>query len=590
MHYTKIQDRFARVILLTSVFLVIFGVWHTPSAHAATLFMSSSKDVANIGDTIEVLIKTDSEGVGINATQATLQYPKDILTATKIDKAESVFNFWLEEPKFSNDTGQVTFVGGSSAGQSGKSLQILKIIFSVKGAGRAQLTFTDGAITASDGSGTNVLSNMQGLVINSVSKTGLTEQNPTAPLPTQIPKPIQIARPAAPAQGLPIKPILTIPLYPAPDQWHASVGNFLVQWSLPADVSDVSTSLDQNINYGGVTSEGLFDSKVFPIITKDGVWYLHVRFKNSIGWGPSANYRIALDTHPPLEFTVSVSEGNPTDVPAPKLQFITKDSMSDVKEYQIQVGGADIIKIPSNGFNGSYQLPLQAPGKKSVIIKALDEADNAIEENITLEITPIASPAITFVTRELFSDESNGLAVKGTSMPKTNVLLRVHQQSSLVAEGTARAGDNGNWEFTFDQVLKNGSYQVAAQAQDARGALSLVVESDSIKVKARPIIQIGAFQLGAGGAALFLLFILIASFGGGMWFYRKKQEKLSLRVGFAESEITKMFQLLKEDVDKLSKAVQTSTTSDDEYALKRLQENLAKMESYIKKGVQKIKN
>jgi hypothetical protein len=588
IHNEKQVKRFVMSLLTVIIVGVFFSTMFVRSAHAATLFLSANKDVVSVGDTLEVLIKTDSEDVGINAVQATLQYPKDILAANKIEKMDSIFNFWLEEPKISNDTGRITFVGGSTAGQSGKSLQILKVVFSVKGVGRAQLTFTDGAITASDGSGTNVLSSLNGFVINSIPTTGLTKGT-SLPLQTQAPKPIQITRPAVLTEILPAVPTLTVPLYPEQKTWHADSGSFLVQWKLPPDVSGVSTALDQNITYDGTTSEGLFDSKVFPPITKDGVWYVHVRFKNNKGWGPAAHYRIALDTHPPLEFELLVSEGNPTDVPSPHIQFLGKDLLSSIKEYHLQVGGADVIKISSTQFSGSYQLPLQSPGGKTITVKAFDEAGNSVEKSMAVEIKPIASPTITFVTRELFSDADYGLIIKGVSLPNVNILLRVYKQKVLIVEEAAHSDEKGNWEFAFGQAFKNGNYSIAVQAQDARGALSLVVQSENITVKNKPIFQLGPIQLGIGGVAIFLLFVVVGGFSIGVLFYRKKQEKIGLRVVATQSDIKNIFRLLQEDVERLSKAQEAAGFADNEYALKKLQEHVTKMEHYLKIGVEKIK-
>mgnify|MGYP001588390040 FL=1 len=141
----------------------------------------------------------------------------------------------------------------------------------------------------------------------------------------------------------------------------------------------------------------------------------------------------------------------------------------------------------------------------------------------------------------------------------------------------------------FDQHLKNGSYVVTAQSQDNRGALSLVAASPEVQVKSKPIIHIGKFQLGTGGAAILLLLLLVTGFGGGVWFYKKRQEKLTIRVLFAESEVSKIFKLIMDDVEGLAKARQTSTTADDDYALERLRENIKKMEAYLKRGVEKIK-
>ena len=58
---------------------------------------------------------------------------------------------------------------------------------------------------------------------------------------------------------------------------------------------------------------------------------------------------------------------------------------------------------------------------------------------------------------------------------------------------------------------------------------------------------------------------------------------------FAESEISKIFQLIQQDIEGLSKSFQAPSESDGEYAIKRLRENVQKMCSYLKKGIEKIK-
>ena len=51
-----------------------------------------------------------AQGVlGVAAAQATIAFPKDIVSVTSVDKANSVFNFWLNEPAFSNDAGSITW-------------------------------------------------------------------------------------------------------------------------------------------------------------------------------------------------------------------------------------------------------------------------------------------------------------------------------------------------------------------------------------------------------------------------------------------------------------------------------------------------
>ncbi len=567
-------------ILLVSGFLLTLTVY--PSS-AATLNTAFNKDIANIGDSIVVDIKIDSEGIGINAAQATLKFPADILEVTNLSKENSIFNFWLEEPNYSNAEGKVSFTGGALSGFSGKTLQILRINFKVKGIGTNDIVFLDGAITASDGSGTNVLSELR-----SSKFTGLIKgaEVPTK-TPTAIPAPVQIVREPATAAGTPVKPSLIIPLYPNPDHWYNLSSAFNVRWVLPGDITGIATAINRDPMFSPSQSEGLFDNKTFGAL-QDGIWYLHVRFQNNIGWGPETHYRLAIDTQPPLGFELTILEGERTDNPAPTLQFKTSDALSGLKEHQIRIGDGDLMQIPASSFKGTFKLPLQPPGKREVVVRALDTAENSVENRVTLDILPITSPAITFITTELFSDEEKRLGIKGTTLPNISVLLAVRRTGAIVADGIARSDEKGNWEFTFDNSLRNGRYLVTAQSQDERGALSLVVESPEVRVKSKPIIQIGKFQLGMGGALIFLLIVIAGGFGGGVWFYKKRQDRLALRLLVIKTDMAKVFKLIQDDIEKLQQAIKTPTEADDEFMRRRLQENIKKMEGYLKKEIEKL--
>ncbi|HAQ05972.1 MAG: hypothetical protein UX53_C0010G0002 [Candidatus Azambacteria bacterium GW2011_GWB2_46_37] len=579
-----------RIKLLLS-FIVLFatGVFaYSPAASAATLFISPPSAEVGTGDKLTLDIKIDSEGVGLNAAQAVIRFPNDILEATGLDKTGSAFSFWLEEPNFSNADGVISFIGGIPYGVTGGSIQVLKVTFTAKGTGSGSLTVSDAAVTASDGSGTNILSKTVSASFTVVPKKVV----PPTPVPAPVevvPPPVEIVRKPVPTGKLPVKPALNIQLYPDETRWYNLTSVFNVAWELPLDVTGITTALNNQPNYvPPKKSEGLFENKAFPSLA-DGVQYLHVHFQNNVGWGPAAHYRLAVDTQPPLPFDISAIEGESSDSPTPTLQFGTNDALSGLKEYQIRIGDGELIKVSAADYTGIYALPILTPGKRQVIVKAVDNAENGIEDSITIETLPIASPIITFVTQELFSEETRGLNVKGTSLPDIKILFQLYTGEALIAEGATSGDEMGNWEFTFDQPLRNGDYKVTAQSRDARGALSLVVDSPSIKVKSKPIIQIGPLQLGRGGAIGLLLFVLLAGFGGGVWFYKKRQKKLALRVSFAEAEITKIFQLLKADAERLLKARETPTAGNDVYAIQRLQENIQKMENYIKKGVEKIK-
>ncbi|MFA6463906.1 MAG: cohesin domain-containing protein [Candidatus Paceibacterota bacterium] len=558
-------------------------------AHAATFSLTPVTSEIKIGDKITEEIRIDSAGTSFNAAQATIKFPNDVLNVTAINKEGSSFSFWLEEPTFSNTNGTISFTGGTPYGVSGGAVQVLKIEFQAKSSGNGTLSVTNAAITASDGSGTNILSKTNDAVVVVVPE-GVVPKIPETQFLSQ---PTQIVRIPVVVESLPTKPILKIPLYPD-SGWYNLASLFTANWNLPADVSGISTLLNKSPSSvpSGIT-EGVFDSKTFAEL-QDGTWYLHVRFQNNIGWGPTANYKINVDTTPPHGFDISVLEGDQSSNPTPTLKFKTSDSLSGIKEYQVRINNEDPIIVPGANFKGIFKLPIQAPGKKKILVKAVDFAENGIEANVNLEILPIISPAITFVPSLVYFEDEQGVVVKGTALPDLNVLLKIQKivtggGGGIVASSTVIADSKGNWEITFgNQPLRNGKYVVLAQSQDSRGALSLEVSSTEINVISRPIIQIGSLKLGSTGAIILLLLIVTGGFGGGVWFYRNKQKKLNLRVRFNETEIAKIFGLIQEDVKRVSRALETSTTGDDEYSIKKLQENILKMEEYIKKGIRKI--
>ncbi|MFZ2167663.1 MAG: cohesin domain-containing protein [Minisyncoccia bacterium] len=377
------------VLLLTSLVALLFVAGIPAYAEAASYNLTADKETFVIGDTFTVDIKIESSDVGVNAAQATLSFPKDIVQVTGIDKSSSAFDFWLQGPSYSNDTGEVSFIGGSQSGISGKALEVLRVTFKVKGSGEAGFIFSDGAVTASDGSGTNVLTAMNGIRLTSITKQDAT-----------LIKPPQIVRPVVSAASLPVKPAVVVPLYPDPVAWYGEVSKFIVQWDLPRDVTEVATDINQQPTFDPTVSEGLFNNKTFSPLAGDGIWYLHVRFKNSVGWGPAVHYRIGIDSAPPLSFAVTSLDGLTTADVAPTILFETKDQPSGVKNYTVLVNGV----VATTTTLAMYTLSPQPSGKQSIVVQAVDYAGNTTESRITLRIleTPLITIAGIRVTEFAF--------------------------------------------------------------------------------------------------------------------------------------------------------------------------------------------
>ncbi len=537
-------------------------------------------------------IKINTDNASVNAVQATIKFSADILQVKSISKEGSVFNFWLQEPTFSNTDGKIEFIAGTPNGVSGGALQVVRINFVSKGVGTSELIFTDGAISASDGSGTNILSKSNGgsFVVSSTAVAppiggagGI-----TAPI---IPK--LITRTPAPAVALPASPIISIPLYPDSNKWYGFVAPFNISWPLPADISGVSTAFDNNPNADPVAkSEGLFDSKTYPSLSKDGVYYFHIRFQNAKGWGKTIHYRIAVDTQPPVPFKFDVASGFSSDDPAPVLTFQTGDSLSGVEKYRIKIDTEEPVFV--SGDKNQYKMILHPPGTYMVTIDAIDRAGNSIEDKKEVEILPITMPVITSVSGKIIIGSGELLRIKGTATPNIKIVLSIVDSSKfLISQNEFFADVNGNWSFQLDKELRSGTYVVSAKAKDDRGALSLPTNPEKFSFQDKPIISF--FGLDITFKTLTILILIVGALGAGylyrtFFLHRIKSQMGSAIVG---RDLKNAIGMVREAIDKLPGIIKKNfgvqgANSEINIAVKQVNDQLGKIEKYIYKDIEKL--
>lgn len=568
-------------LIFASVLLVA-----VQDASAASFSISLDKDTFNLGDTFSGTVRIDTEEVGVNAGQATITYPIDVLEIQSVDKTSSVFNFWLEDPAFDNATGRLSFIGGSSSGLNGRSLQILKINFKVKGVGDANISFTDTVITASDGSGASLATATKGvsLLVSGRAENVRIQSTETPPPPTQI------ERPAVASAKLPSKPVVQVSLYPNREGWSNVSNNFLARWDLPADVSGVATAVNKQPAFQPSTSEGLFDNKEFKAL-EDGIWYLHVRFRNNVGWGSTESYRIAIDTFPPSPFDVRVKEGQSTDVPSPTLEFSASDQPSGIDHYTISIDRGE--KFESN--KESFTLSPQFPGKHRILVEAHDFAGNITEGKILeLEILPIASPSINPISKDTYVGEG-ALQFSGTSIPGTRIELLIKNESGeILGRSEGQTMNSGVWSVSVDSLTAVGKYFASVTAIDSRGARSLPVISEEVRLRHRPLFVFLGLEITAVLLSILLFVILILGFLAG-WFVEKinKERRANFAV-IAQRDIATVFGLLEKDINKmLADFEDGKITSEEEkeieYYLSRMKGNMSKMKSYLVQNVDEIK-
>lgn len=147
-----------KLIILTvfNVSILFFG---TQQVEASSLFFSAPPKVVEEGDRLTVDIRVESVNTSINAVSGALAYPADLLRAVSVSKNNSIVNLWTREPKIVRD--RVVFEGViMNPGFQSPSGLVLRVTFEAKKAGSVILDFSEGALLANDGLGTNILASL----------------------------------------------------------------------------------------------------------------------------------------------------------------------------------------------------------------------------------------------------------------------------------------------------------------------------------------------------------------------------------------------------------------------------------------------
>jgi hypothetical protein len=568
------------------ILFLLFGILSvTLRAHAATMYLLPETTKVSFGQEFNVDVKIDtSDGsTSINAAQATVQFPIGILDAISVDTQSSTFGFWLEGPTISNDDGTIQLVGGSIKGVAGSALQVARITFKAVGAGSADLNIADAVVAAADGKGTNVLAGIQGASV-AVGVAAIPMLPDTGTISTGQPAIVQ--RPAVAATGLPAIPILSVPLYPDQLRWYNQLGDTIVLWDVPADVTQVAASLSHaKSNAIGTAEATLSNGKDFGAL-QDGIWYVSVRFRNNIGWGPPTYYKISVDTTPPLPFDTRIENAG-TDNPSPTVQFETSDSLSGIAGYAVAIDGTVLATTTMT----SMTLSAQPPGTHTLIVTASDLAGNSVQDSTSFKVLPLPTPQITFVEPSV--SQGQFVFVTGNALPSSSVEISVVDGDKRdIFDGTAPVDSGGQWDVTVKVPLAVGQYFFSATDRDDRGAQSLASAPEVFHVRAASVISFGIIEL--GWFEILIIVILLGMTGVSLWSWSilAKKQKRGLYNAVAGRDIEKLTDLLSANIKSLSNLPSLKNATDDPelaYLLEKMNENVAKIKKYLKQELEKLK-
>ncbi len=488
---------------------------------AATLRITPGTGVYTTGGTFSVSVVVDSAGKSINAAEGTLSFDPSQLTVVSASRGNSIFSLWVTEPSFSNSAGTVSFSGGSPAGYSGSGGTVMSVTFRAKTAGTARLTFSQGAVLANDGKGTNVLTKM-----SSASYTiGAQNTSPQAEV-------IEYVPPA----NTPKAPVVTSSTHGDQQAWYREK-NATLSWNLPPGITAVRTLLD---NRSSSVPTRVYEDPISTITLTDlpeGVSYFHLQFQNEDGWGAVSHYRLAVDTERPTDFTISIPDDVDPGNPEQTLLVTATDTTSGIARYQIKIDTSEAFSYVDEERDGRIQLPTLSPGYHAVIVEALDAANNGTVSSHSFTIEAFTPPVFVDYPTEL--GEGIIPVIIGETRPSSTVEVSLLRLGSEPTRYEVQSDGSGRFVFIPEGSFSTGVYELTARATDSRGAQSEVSEAIRIAVQQPGFIRIGSLLVSVISVVLSLTALMVLAVIG-CWYVVAYLRRFRRRISTESKEALAM--------------------------------------------------
>ncbi len=561
----------AQKIILSAV--IALAVLLPAQVLAATLSLAPATGAYPLAASFLTTVTVATPGVAANAVSGLITFPTDRLEVLSLGKSNSIVTYWVREPQFSNLTGRIEFEGiVLNPGFSGGAGRILNITFRPKTAGAVRLDFTEGAVLANDGQGTNILS---GLADARYVITSAKLKSPAGEATTIL--------------GAPGAPQVTSPSHPDPALWYND-SNPIFQWELSSDITGVNILADRLPSTNpGTNSDGRFSAYQYKEV-KDGSWYFHLRLRNAGGWGDITHFGFKIDTVPPTDLKlIPLARPDETD-PAAAFTITASDQDSGLDRYEISVDGATPI-IWLDNQDHQFITPAMKPGEHTLLVKVYDRAGNMLASSADFSIAPLPPPRILDYPREIAVGEI--ITFRGEALAGAGVTLRFKHSDGSVTVRETRADQAGRFVAAIDEKLAVGVYTATAIARDARGAESAPSEAVDISVYLPAFWQWGNVLLRWLSLIVPILALLIILIFLILWsYYRLRRIKRIVRRESREAQeaLHKVFDFLREksrDQLALLEAAKTRRvlTKEEGSLAESLRQSLNDVESFVRKEI-----
>lgn len=483
------------LIFLPALIILVGGFFNVKEAKAASasLFLAPASGTYVINGKFSVAVKVNTGGEVVNAAEGIISFDNNLLEVAGVSKSGSIFPFWTTEPSFSNSGGTISFGGGlPPPAYSGTAGHIMTISFKAKKSGGAQVRFASGAVLANDGKGTNILASMG-------SGSYTISPKVTTPQPST-----ETSKPQETVEAEYNKPVITSPTHSDPNKWYNKT-TVEFKWELPEGVTGVSIVFDENpVADPGPSSDGLFSEKTYEDVG-DGIWYLHLKFKDSKRWGTVGHFRVMVDTASPLPFEIRVEQPDKEDWP--ELLFEATDKDSGLDKYFIYLGSLEKQAHEAGPETKTFKVSGLGAGEHIVMMKAVDKAGNERLSSVHFNIEPIKAPVIKNCPSEIKS--SDKFFVSGIASPDGKVNIYIEKDNNLIFTASTTSNSEGNWFYISDKSFDNGRYVVWVEAENKNGLKSGPSEKVSFLVSPPVFAVIGSFVINYFTVFVSLIFMII---------------------------------------------------------------------------------
>lgn len=555
-------------LLIASLILVVTLQAHV--AFAADLTVELSQNTVTVGETFTATLSVSSTQA-INDIEAAISYPADMLSIQSVSTSGSFLSIWAEQPSYISTPGVVSFNGGvPSPGYTGKKGHVLKIIFSAKSSGNAHIGFLTGNVYADDGLGTNVISKRNDATASIIPKKVTTGEELASETPRSFP-------------GIP-----NILSEEMPDEkaWYKAFPATF-SWLTPPDITSVQISVGSKPDSTPSTLYTPPVSKKTISNFEDGTWYLHVRFKNSQGFGSTAHRRINIDSAPPTGLSVETVEDKNSKL---KLLIKAEDALSGVATVSVSDGNQILVEQPFQG-ESTVEIPGISPGVHTLRVTVSDNAGNVTykdTEIVAYATVPTVEPVPATIT------SSDRIFIKGVYIPNTPIHVVVATEDEGEIRYNLMSDSFGSFEMTIPIVSSSRNFTVWVEVRDASGSVvksaiqtvrirHTVLESTARFLdQIRQVAEAGPMPLITFGFSLLVVLTVIIGVILRAFSLIKRGE------AEIHANSRRVFQILRKDVALLSNSIEKNYprdkwTAENQETLTDLMNDLSEAEQYFEK-------